>query len=379
VAQSILHTSGKTEVSSLTTIDVLTWVMDNTKAEAVHGLLEWASSGIHYRKTQLDRGAELVDEDWSLEALYQEKQATNTVARIIEAKADFMFEEVDDDLVSQICSRGSTYGLDDQVCVTSHTDECERELQVEEEIQQERELEVAQHLPAREKVWDYTALLRARSVRDLHGLVEVLDMQSYVRLLSTSSELATLTWSAAQIFVTENFASTVLTRTGMTTVNEFLRVCDVMLVFNNGQVLLVSECEADHILELLWSSTACNFQYVNLAFAGESIDRAGVVQTRSTRFTVATKCIDIHLALGLRLEVALPLLSTVGCHLFNGEAMVTKAQQSAVEPAFRALLRPLVCREATVSNFVKSRGNSHKWTRSFLHELCCRMDLEDYK
>jgi len=59
--------------------------------------------------------------------------------------------------------------------------------------------------------------------------------------------------------------------------------------------------------------------------------------------------------------------------------MLTKRQQSVVEPAFRELLGPVAKRESTLSNFVKSRGNSHKWTRSFLHELCCRMDLEDCK
>ncbi|KAG2781266.1 hypothetical protein PC116_g3970 [Phytophthora cactorum] len=57
--------------------------------------------------------------------------------------------------------------------------------------------------------------------------------------------------------------------------------------------------------------------------------------------------------------------------------MLSKDQQMAVEPIYRELLRPLAQRETTTSNFVKSRGNTHKWTRSFLHELCCRMDLED--
>ncbi|OWZ16493.1 hypothetical protein PHMEG_0009706 [Phytophthora megakarya] len=57
--------------------------------------------------------------------------------------------------------------------------------------------------------------------------------------------------------------------------------------------------------------------------------------------------------------------------------MITKHQENVVEIVCRELLRYLAQRETTLSNFVKSRGNSHKWTRSFLHELCCRMDLED--
>ena len=66
----------------------------------------------------------------------------------------------------------------------------------------------------------------------------------------------------------------------------------------------------------------------------------------------------------------------MACHLFNGEKMIAKEQQAKVEQAFRDLLRLLVQREVTLSNFVKSRGNSHKWMRSFLHELCRLMDLE---
>ncbi|KAG6972342.1 hypothetical protein JG687_00001493 [Phytophthora cactorum] len=68
-------------------------------------------------------------------------------------------------------------------------------------------------------------------------------------------------------------------------------------------MLLVSECEADHILELLWSargdSTACSFSFVNLAFACESLDRGD----GSTKFH------ETHLALGSSLDQDLPLLS----------------------------------------------------------------------
>ncbi|KAE8991281.1 hypothetical protein PF011_g18002 [Phytophthora fragariae] len=370
VAQSVLQSSKKGETSGLTAIDVLNWVIDNTKAESVRGLLEWASNGIHYRKTQMHRDAELVDEDWSLETLYQDKLHVDTIARIIQSKASLVFEEgLDDSFVAQICSRGCAYGLSDEVCVTSHTDEGERGLQVEEEVQHERELEVAQYLPAREQAWNYAAVLRARSVQDVEDAVPVLDVQSYVLSLMSSKELAALKWSAARMFMTENFASTIVSRTKISSVTEFVRVIDALLVFDNGQVLLLSECEADHILSLLWSRAQPSVRFVNFAFARESIGRVGA----------GAKFRDIHLALGSSLGGNLPLVATTASLVFNGETMLAKQQQEAVAPVFRELLGPLVSREATLSNFVKSRGNSHKWTRSFLHELCCRMDLEDCK
>jgi len=367
VAQSILHTSGKTEVSSLTTIDVLTWVMDNTKAEAVHGLLEWAGNGLHFRKTQGDPSKELVDEDWSIETLYQEELHLDTIAQVIKGKTLDAFGESTDALVNQICRRGFVYGLDDEVCVTSYTDECERELQGEEEVQQEKELEVMDCSPSTEKTWAYEEILRVKSIKELYGTVQVHDITSFVRQWIAQKQLADLAWTRAKVFGTENFFSSVTARRGLDRVNEFLRVIDVMLVFRNGQVLLLSECEADHILELLWASPKCHFRFLNLAFASESVDGIGALaQFRD-------------LALGSHINDNTSRLSTVACHLYNGKTMLTKRQQSVVEPAFRELLGPVAKRESTLSNFVKSRGNSHKWTRSFLHELCCRMDLEDCK
>ncbi|OWZ16492.1 hypothetical protein PHMEG_0009705 [Phytophthora megakarya] len=370
VAQNILQTSGKRDLARVSAVDVLDWVMDNTKTEAIRGLLEWARNGIHFRKTQLNGDSELIDENWTLETLYQDQVHADKIAQVIKSKALFHFKNSPDDLVGKICRRGFVYGLDDEVCVTSHTDECERELQVEEEVQQEREVEVLQCSPTEEKLWEYSRILCSQSINDLKGIVKVEDMTRFVRQWISPKEIADMTWSSAQIFGTENFFATIRARAGIDRLHEFLRVTDVVLIFKKGDVLLVSECEADHILELLWStrggSTACNFTFVNLAFACESLDRVGEF----------TKFYDAHLALGSCLDRCLPLLSITACQVYNGETTIAK-HQDVVEPACRELLYPLVQREASLSNFVKSRGNSHKWTRSFLHELCCRMDLED--
>ncbi|KAF4128787.1 putative polycystin-1, partial [Phytophthora infestans] len=375
VAQSILQIGGQRELSSVSAIDVLNWVMDNTKTEAVRGLLEWAGNGIHFRTTQLNRDKELVDEHWELETLYREKLHVDKLAQVIRSKALLAFKDSADELVNEICGRGLVFGLDDEVCITSHTDECERELQIEEEVQQERELQVIKCSPSREKRWAYDKILRAKSVGDLSGAVQVLEISKFIRRSISPREMGDLDWTSTHIYGTINFCTTIQTRSDARCLNEFLRVIDVVLVFTNGDVLLVSECEADHILELLWTTTrgdttACSFfSFVNLAFACETLGRVGA----------STKFLDAHLALGSSLDRNLPLLSVIACHIYNGETMLAKHQEDTAEPTFREFLGPLSQREATLSNFIKSRGNSHKWTRSFLHELCCRMDLEDCK
>ncbi|KAG2522160.1 hypothetical protein BBO99_00006104 [Phytophthora kernoviae] len=333
IAQSILQASDCNCLSKLSAIDVLKWVLDNTQAEAVRGLVEWARNGIHFRETQLDKGAELISENWLLATLYQEALSVDKIARVIEAMACRGFKGSNDELVTAICRSG--------------------------------------HKPAEEKIWTYTNIMRAQSVDDLCGIVEVVDMRSYIHQWVSPKELTNLDWSSARIFGTENFFSTITGREKLDSMTEFLRVIDVMLVFHNGHVLLVSEFEADHILELLWSSrkssTACNFRFLNLSFACEGIDRVGA----QTKF----RC--VRQALGSRLDQSLALLSTVACHLYNGETMLAKHQLATVETETRKLLGPLGQRESNLRNFVTSRGNTHKWTRSFLHELCYRMDLED--
>ncbi|ETL97213.1 hypothetical protein L917_05458 [Phytophthora nicotianae] len=167
------------------------------------------------------------------------------IARVIESTARIHFEGVDDALISRICRRGRAYGLDDEVCIAAHTDECERELRVEEEEEREQDREVAVCKPMKEKRWAYSRILGARSIEDLRDIVNVVSMENYIREWITLTNLADLVWTSAQIFGTENFFVTIKAQRGLDCVNEFLRVIDVILIFENGQVLLVSECEAD--------------------------------------------------------------------------------------------------------------------------------------
>ncbi|KAL4176792.1 hypothetical protein KRP22_001733 [Phytophthora ramorum] len=204
VALSVLQTSGKTDVGDLVAVDVLNWVMECTTDESV-------------------------EDCWNGQAMASISERLNTT------------EEQ---------SVSATYGLNNEVCVTSHTNECERELQTEEENVKIRACEVAQCSPAQEEAWKYSATLSVRSVHELDGVVQIVDMESFVRQ-QISPELAHLTWTSARIFGTVNFFSTILARESMDRTTEFLRQIDVLLVFDNDEILLVSECEADHILKLV--------------------------------------------------------------------------------------------------------------------------------
>ncbi|KAF1773424.1 hypothetical protein GQ600_4497 [Phytophthora cactorum] len=206
VAQSILQ--AKTThcgASDLTAVDVLNWVVDNTKAESLR-IVGVGWNGFHYRKTQQIKGGvgsrRLVSGD-----VYQEKLHAETITHIIESKARSNFEGIDDDVVSRIRNSGRIYGLEDEVCVTAHTDECERELEVEEKVQEQQNLEVAHCSPAQEKTWNYAEILRVQSVEELDGVVRVYALESFIRQWIYPKTFADLAWSTTHIFGTENFFS----------------------------------------------------------------------------------------------------------------------------------------------------------------------------
>ncbi|POM75679.1 LOW QUALITY PROTEIN: hypothetical protein PHPALM_7181 [Phytophthora palmivora] len=218
--RSILQTSEHSEVSALTAIDVLNWVVDNTKTESVRGLLEWASSGIHYRKTQLDRGAELVDEDWSLETLYQEKMTTDKIARIIQAQARCGFEGVDDS-----CKSVAMLGRMDSMmkCVLPLT-----LMNASENFRWKR---------SRKKKFKMQEVIKT--------IGNVMSVEDFIRQRITPDNFAAPTSSRQR-----TSSPRLLRRNG--THERILTVSDdVMVIFDNGQVLLVSECEADRMLELI--------------------------------------------------------------------------------------------------------------------------------
>lgn len=71
ITQSILQASTKVYVLDISVFYILNWVVDNTRSEAVHGLLEWAGSGLHFNQTRVNPDSELIDDDWSLQSLYE--------------------------------------------------------------------------------------------------------------------------------------------------------------------------------------------------------------------------------------------------------------------------------------------------------------------
>lgn len=271
VAQSILQSCSKENVNSIQIVDILNWVMRNTKSEAIHGLMEWANSGLHFAESQEYPATELLEEDWSLQSLYASAQHPDLISNLIVSKAAKLYGYNDEDvdaLVDVICQRGLAYGLDEEVLVTAHNEECERELHNEHFEERQGEVE-----------WDYSLLLRIDSARKLiaTGAIEIKALGDFVCESIAPPALNQIQWSGSQFFGTRNFFSTVAGVTGWK-LNAFTRVIDAVLFFDDETKLLLPEYEADQMLRLLWtSSEALKFSFANLPYLVHLVESDGKV------------------------------------------------------------------------------------------------------
>lgn len=360
---------------------VLNWVMANTTAEATRGLVEWAGSGLQFERARRDSAGETIVDDWSLKTLYAGGHQAEMIAKIVQKKVFALFGDAHPEMARAIAERALTFGLDDEMLVAAHTDECERELLIEEQREEEYELQRPASSPVKEKDWDYRCILTAGSVRDLDGIVATMDVAGFASSIALDHDggaelLRRVAWP--EIKCTANFQQTV-SMSGFGGSNrdklsvEYLRVVDAMLLFRDGSVLLLSEFEADDVLALLWGRlssvvvpsggpTLCN-----LAMALQSVIDMG---SDHVPFAVCRSVVSPWEGIVNMLRIA------VACALLNGETMFSTKDNDAVDHELRVLLAQTPHREESAQAFVGARGRGHRWTRSALHELARRMDLE---
>lgn len=273
--------------------------------------------------------------------------------------------------VKTICSKAHRYGLDDKVLVASHDQECEREVQQEKEQHQEEVLQQKNCTARQEIPWEYRKVLLAQTATDVNNKIILIELGEFVRKNMRPTDCSKVLWSAAKVYGTCNFFTTVVTPMGCGAANEFTRKIDAMLLFLDGSVLLLSECEADHILGLLWTTTRAlqvSWRLVNLPNVLDAIDDYG----ERVLANYVPRSVGVNSPLLL-----FPLVTAAACCLFNGQVNFGKRPLQAFDAALKHLLQPLRQREITLQEFVALRGYSQTWSRSALHELCHKMDQSE--
>ena len=146
-----------------------------------------------------------------------------------------------------------SYGVGELKFARGTDDERERELELEEELEQEVEVPTAKALG--ESDWDVGSVLVA-SVAQLPAAAGIGSLRSFVERHLSSPSLKKIAWSD-KVYVTSNFVSSVCDPTNRIPqpLKHYVRLVDASVLFpKGGEVLLLSEREADFVVQAMWRS-----------------------------------------------------------------------------------------------------------------------------
>eukprot|EP00798_Chlamydomonas_sp_ICE-L_P025429 gene25429-11089_t len=232
---------------SIANSQVLSWVMHNTVQATILGVPEWAYQGLHFIRTKGRPDHLIQDEVLELDRLYAGRR--DMARPVLDDKG---IDQGAAKMVPALLDRASKYGQGQEV-LSGHSisEECERvvESEMEKEEEEEVEREAARVDPAPETDWAYETALYAQSISTLGISAPLIPLQQMVSEMLQPKELAapTIAWSSL-VYCTKNFAYAVQLGSGK--YNEYLRPVESFLQLPNGYVVLLSEREADALLEL---------------------------------------------------------------------------------------------------------------------------------
>ena len=283
--------------SIVTPNHVLKWVMTNTVNNIQKLLPEWAFQGGHFAVKQESPESALISETNSLQELYCHELLQNSINDAWMEKRNALCTHCkkqtkldaegcngtledwkapkSENILQEIDERIEEYGSDCPKKVGSQLEEeCERELEAEIEIEEEVERDIASGVPRYEIVWDVAKLtscshplhLNLKSTISLKTFVEK-NIHFKQRPIGRYVEsCGVINWPST-IYGTDNFFRTISSTSGITSYNYYLRLVDCFVVFEKGEVLLLSEREADEVLKLTWTSKCDNFVLMHLTYA----------------------------------------------------------------------------------------------------------------
>ncbi len=347
---------------------VLSWVMSNTCKAMQDGVLEWTKQGLFHAGCLEQPERVMQDEVLAPQDMYAPGIKREGVDRIAAAMTERAIQEAKPQakalsLMREICANSSRYG-EGHLVLTGLTadEECEREMEQEEEEEEEREVQVAKVEPAAENDWVWT--MAARSPLELPSAAGVMPLKRLTEKLQPES-LRSIKWSES-ILITRNFMMTVLDNSE----GAFLRPIQSLVVFPNEQVLLISEREADVLLEQLYKQQT-------IAQLPANAGQVPVLVTRGYAAAAASHQSGPPqlpmLALGVKLPLGplspsgkalMPMDALVSLQLLNGETVYRLRQH-------RELLHGLMRRNLEgAESLVSLRGRESLLPKSQLQEAC---------
>lgn len=297
------------------TLDLIHWVLYNTIQSNTEGLVQWASQGAYWSLTHEDPSLSKLQDDLSLAKMYHDPMVEQRANEVVSKKIDFFLHHCNkskpNDTVDAILQRCKELGSDCIVATSGYHEECERELQEEEEEEKEIEVAFAPQLPINETDWISCQVFSKASVASIKE-TECFRLDEACRCahLPKSTEVA---WEKTKIFCTNNYLMSLkrsYSDPAACALPDYMRPVDGLLVFPSGEVLLLSEREADQILPLPWDSDQKGAIFVNAT----DLQRAKVTQN----------------FVSLAPHIQLQLVTVVGVKLFAGGTTFTPKEKEVL-------------------------------------------------
>jgi hypothetical protein len=273
-----------------------------------------------------------------------------------------VMSQQDSAVIGQVTMKVQELGSDVQ-CLTSGQDaESERELEKEQEEEEEQERELPSATPRAERQWDLAEVFSASHPTALqHAKVESLHL--FTR--NHAPKLSFLPWNKGKVYGTDNFFLTLEgSEAASSNLEDYQRPVDVAIAFPGGELLLLSEREADQALSLFWGKgspsqrASANVHLVHLTYLKVAVQQAGGAGT-------------VPLALPPT-PAALSTVNVAAAQLFAGDTTFLPPQFLHPE-----VLRFLDSQEAirAAKQLPYARGKAHNMEKSNLEALCTQAEV----
>ena len=249
----------------------------------------------------------------------------------------------------------------------------------------EEEVKVAE--PRAEVDWDPAALLKAKHVTVAHPALaqaKPSKLAVWLKSLAASSLDSSVRGLTAfgfspHVFITDNFARTVELTTASSDPFHFLRAVDFVLELCSGELLLLSDREADAILPLAWKAVRAR-----LRGGPGTGHRDSLAQVLSLPWSVAAPQPFHDRPPGLRLSnwcfrrgnqlqastgSAGADIAVASVQLFNGESPLCPDPADPRLGSLRAILASPAAKDAA-SCLPRARGLLHLFSYSSMEDIC---------
>eukprot|EP00979_Chaetoceros_neogracilis_P009353 scaffold2117_cov245-Chaetoceros_neogracile.AAC.1 len=362
---------------------ILTWIIQNTVQSIARGIATWSDQGISFA-TECEPHHSVSDEKSDLGSFYGKPIQNIHLSKSATLSTEYHFQRTNDtnsgeghdsfsyvqeiitlvseghdnlSYVQEIIERCETMGKGYFVVRSCADEECERETQREIEEEEEKEIEIQRLLPRNERDWNYGKIFSNAGLitlpTDIYRFVDALS-----KFWSDKEGLRRIKWSD-NLFCTKNFIKTV--SNGGSALDEYLRIPDCLVRYQDGKVLLLSDREGAKICELFQDRQLSGTSCMGLSFGHFAFE----TDPSSPPFLRCNSrsCIN-----------SLSDIDSCSMKLFNGDTLYPSSQRKALKDMLSVLSGFGNLTPSNVSRspetFIAARQKQKEIELSHLRDVC---------